>query len=255
MTSLDNSGENQMEKLVNMTEKQNVEIDWIEEGGGEEEDQIELAVVGKLWTSRNVNSNELINMMKRVWNPKHGCEANVLVDVEKPLMNKVEIRTGKGSIEVPVKNEKLPVFCYVCGLLGHEEKDCDEAIVARKFSGKLRVSTPCKASKFEEKEEDSTAGSVSKRLFVKKKKYCYPKLNEEEIGDVVEKLQDVSLDLNKNMKPGNEDTQIVMITQHSEDVVSDVQGSLDLGGEVVGVASLPQVENNFEGAQNDSKCQ
>uniref|UniRef100_A0A803MTJ7 Amino acid transporter transmembrane domain-containing protein n=1 Tax=Chenopodium quinoa TaxID=63459 RepID=A0A803MTJ7_CHEQI len=55
----------------------NQEIDWIDEGEEEEEvAKIELGVVGKVWTDRNINANTLISLMQKIWKPKHGLEAN-----------------------------------------------------------------------------------------------------------------------------------------------------------------------------------
>lgn len=49
----------------------------------------------------------------------------VEVDVSKPLLRGIRIATGKGSsCRVYFKYELLPSFCYVCGLLGHVNKDC-----------------------------------------------------------------------------------------------------------------------------------
>lgn len=81
-----------------------------------------------------------------------------------PLKNKVDLKVKNGSLEVPIKYEKLPVFCYICGMLGHGEKDCDENSERRKFKEKLRVSTPWKAQKGEDNSEDS-GKSTGKKAF------------------------------------------------------------------------------------------
>uniref|UniRef100_A0A803N1T2 CCHC-type domain-containing protein n=1 Tax=Chenopodium quinoa TaxID=63459 RepID=A0A803N1T2_CHEQI len=216
-----------MDTLLNLN-KEDSGIDWEDDGRGEEEAQIELAVVGKIHTSRNVNANALINNMRRIWNPKHGCEANligektfyfqfhhlkdkqfvmdsqpwhfdhhlmilddvkgsflamdksdviginksfricVLIDVNKSLTNMVELKTGRGPIAVHTKYEKLHVFCYICGLLGHGEKDCDDNVITRKFSEKLWVSTPWKATKNEVVSDEGELSNAVRRLFITK---------------------------------------------------------------------------------------
>ena len=46
-------------------------------------------------------------------------QARVFLDLEKPLVRVVPI-TIKDSKRYLVQYEKLPVFCFVCGLMGHE---------------------------------------------------------------------------------------------------------------------------------------
>uniref|UniRef100_A0A803L9B5 CCHC-type domain-containing protein n=1 Tax=Chenopodium quinoa TaxID=63459 RepID=A0A803L9B5_CHEQI len=149
----------------------------------------------------------------------------ILVDVEKPLMSKVEIKTGRGSIEVPVKYEKLPVFCYVCGMLGHGEKDCDDVFVARKFSERLRVSTPWKASKIDEKIEENQLGKAAKKLFVTKTQ-SLPRKEAEDIGEVVEKLQVVSLDNKGSLVPGEKEVEVASTDLWSGDWRMRVQRAM-----------------------------
>lgn len=47
-------------------------VDWEEEGVEEEEAGVELGLVGKIWTNRNINMNAFMTTMKNVWQPKHG---------------------------------------------------------------------------------------------------------------------------------------------------------------------------------------
>uniref|UniRef100_A0A803LDR3 Zinc knuckle CX2CX4HX4C domain-containing protein n=1 Tax=Chenopodium quinoa TaxID=63459 RepID=A0A803LDR3_CHEQI len=172
-------------------------VDWEDDGGKEEEAQIELAVVGRIHTSQNINNNALINTMKKIWNPKNNEEnarrigdaigryidmdksdviginkslrIRVYLDVNKPLKKSVELKTGKGLIEVPLKYEKLPVFCYTCGLLEHGEKDCEEKVVRRNFTEKLRVTTPWKAIKNKTHDEEGDLSSAVRKLFITKR--------------------------------------------------------------------------------------
>lgn len=58
-----------------------------------------------------------------VWDKS--ARVKVLVDVSKPLRRIQQIRSKGGDVAiVEVKYERLPNFCYVCGILGHIELDC-----------------------------------------------------------------------------------------------------------------------------------
>ena len=63
----------------------------------------------------------------------------VLLDIRKPLFRGV---TMEGEGWCNLKYEFLPNFCYVCGHLGHVEKECDEGVwqeERRQFGEWLRV--------------------------------------------------------------------------------------------------------------------
>uniref|UniRef100_A0A803MYR8 Endonuclease/exonuclease/phosphatase domain-containing protein n=1 Tax=Chenopodium quinoa TaxID=63459 RepID=A0A803MYR8_CHEQI len=47
-------------------------IEWDDNGEDDENARIELALVGRIWTIRNVNVNAFIVTMKEVWQPKYG---------------------------------------------------------------------------------------------------------------------------------------------------------------------------------------
>ncbi|XP_074303810.1 uncharacterized protein LOC141638306 [Silene latifolia] len=68
----------------------------------------------------------------------------IVHDVRKPLKSKVNIRLSSCKIEeFKVKYERLPTFCYGCGILGHGEKDCDEGPYEE---GELRYDASLRAS-------------------------------------------------------------------------------------------------------------
>uniref|UniRef100_A0A2N9G3M9 CCHC-type domain-containing protein n=1 Tax=Fagus sylvatica TaxID=28930 RepID=A0A2N9G3M9_FAGSY len=49
----------------------------------------------------------------------------VRIDVSMPLLRRQRVKLGKEeSIWVTLKYEKLPTFCYNCGILGHSEREC-----------------------------------------------------------------------------------------------------------------------------------
>lgn len=49
----------------------------------------------------------------------------VLIDVAKPLKRKMKIKKAGGSWSwIEFKYERLPTFCFICGVLGHADKFC-----------------------------------------------------------------------------------------------------------------------------------
>lgn len=49
----------------------------------------------------------------------------VLVDCTKPLKRFQNIRVkGDVTVKIDFKYERLPHFCFLCGLMSHTEKDC-----------------------------------------------------------------------------------------------------------------------------------
>uniref|UniRef100_A0A803KQA7 DUF4283 domain-containing protein n=1 Tax=Chenopodium quinoa TaxID=63459 RepID=A0A803KQA7_CHEQI len=155
-------------------------VDWEDDGGGEEEAQIELAVVGKIHTSRNINANALVNTLKKVWNPKHGCEANVIGSKIfyfqfhhwKDKQHVMESQPWHFDHHVMILDDAK----------GHGEKDCEETAASRKFSEKLRVNTPWKATKNDIGYEEGDLSNAVRRLFITKQN--------QQIIDDNEKLED-----------------------------------------------------------------
>jgi len=64
-----------------------------------------------------------------IWNTAHSSYMRIKVklDVTQPLKKEWRVRVNDGNY-VPVffKYEKLGVFCYICGLIGHTDKVCPE---------------------------------------------------------------------------------------------------------------------------------
>jgi 14-3-3 protein epsilon len=49
----------------------------------------------------------------------------VRIDVNKPLQQSWKVRANEGNyVQIIFKYEKLGTFCYLCGLLGHTDKNC-----------------------------------------------------------------------------------------------------------------------------------
>lgn len=54
--------------------KEDEAIDW-EEGGVEDEDaRVELGLVARIWTNRNINVKSFMATIKNIWHPKHGLD-------------------------------------------------------------------------------------------------------------------------------------------------------------------------------------
>ncbi|CAN1852160.1 hypothetical protein LINPERHAP1_LOCUS40528 [Linum perenne] len=68
------------------------------------------------------------------------------LDVRKALKREKKIkRPGGNSFTCYFEYEKLPSFCYICGLIGHVERNCEirfqkeEHEIERKWDGELRA--------------------------------------------------------------------------------------------------------------------
>jgi hypothetical protein len=49
----------------------------------------------------------------------------VRINVNKPLQQSWKVRVNEGNyVQIVFKYEKLGIFCYLCGLLGHTDKNC-----------------------------------------------------------------------------------------------------------------------------------
>lgn len=53
-------------------------IEWVEGGIEEEDDRVELGLVGKIWTGRHINVNAFMATIKNIWQPKHGLDISVM---------------------------------------------------------------------------------------------------------------------------------------------------------------------------------
>ncbi|KAL2939367.1 Zinc metalloprotease ZmpB [Bienertia sinuspersici] len=103
------------------------------------------------------------------------------LDVTKPLCRTLNVKGREGRVmEIKLAYERLPFFCFMCGVIGHSEKDCPNVIADSQEKGlgwdKSLRATPRKGvqKKIEEVEEIKARRKV---LFVAKP----PKLDKEEV--------------------------------------------------------------------------
>ena len=60
-------------------------------------------------------------------------KVRVAINVSKPLKRgKVLSVPGNGKALAMFRYERLPDFCYICGILDHQEQDCDKAVQLKK---------------------------------------------------------------------------------------------------------------------------
>ncbi|XP_074266309.1 uncharacterized protein LOC141588782 [Silene latifolia] len=51
----------------------------------------------------------------------------VMYDIKQPLKSTVSIKVNEGRvIDFDVMYERIPIFSYGCGVIGHGEKDCND---------------------------------------------------------------------------------------------------------------------------------
>ena len=69
-----------------------------------------------------IYSNE--NNFNSIW--RHYLRIRVRIDVKKPLKAKMKIKlAGSEWGWIEFKYERLPLFCFVCGKIGHSERFCE----------------------------------------------------------------------------------------------------------------------------------
>lgn len=95
----------------------------------------------------------------------------VWLDITKPLKRFQTVRLKTGTMmKVALKYERLPFFCFLCGLLSHTQKDCSLAVEDGHVPGwgsNIRASPRKGLGKLT---EELNALKLKKNLFVPKPK-------------------------------------------------------------------------------------
>ncbi|XP_074313724.1 uncharacterized protein LOC141648916 [Silene latifolia] len=149
----------------------------------------------------------------------------VLHNIRKPLQPSVEIRLADGKINFfDVKYERLPLYCYGCGVLGHGLKDCDSGPHDEDnllYGEKLRAS-PRKGGKAGVAEERKTSRDLRPEF---EEEY---RRSEEEM---IEKLKRIALSSKAKFQKGVGGVELQSVLEES------TQGGLG-SGVVGGIGSL-----------------
>ncbi|XP_058734335.1 uncharacterized protein LOC131606068 [Vicia villosa] len=98
------------------------------------------------------------------------------IDLKQPLKRGTVIRFKEKNLRVYFKYERLPTFCFVCGRLGHQIKDCEEIenlgeegyedLEEKELSyGAWLRASPLPKAVEEQKRKESNSSSCSKSLF------------------------------------------------------------------------------------------
>ncbi|KAL2942232.1 Tryptophan synthase alpha chain [Bienertia sinuspersici] len=120
-----------------------VESEWVFDGVEEDDQKVSLAIMVKipLWVriydlpfkgrgnepnARMIgNKNGPFICMDKGDNVDRSLRIRTLIDVNKPLVTKVKIETrAREKEEFAFRYKKLPLFCFICGMIGHGE-ECD----------------------------------------------------------------------------------------------------------------------------------
>ncbi|KAL2926349.1 Gag polyprotein [Bienertia sinuspersici] len=112
----------------------------------------------------------------------YGVVIRVLLDVHRPLTQKYE---------------RLPVFCYWCGKIGHASRECDdnkEEESAEYTYGSWLKASPWKPMKDgRHKKEDEEGKGCERQLFVTKPRQEGNKAAGEQVDDMISKLTWVTI--------------------------------------------------------------
>ncbi|XP_058746134.1 uncharacterized protein LOC131619008 [Vicia villosa] len=100
----------------------------------------------------------------------------VKMDLKQPLKRGTVVKFKDKTLRVHFKYERLPTFCFVCGRIGHQLKDCEalgdiseegfEDIEEQDLSFGLWLrASPLPRTTEEQQQKDSSSGTCSRSLF------------------------------------------------------------------------------------------
>jgi hypothetical protein len=171
----------------------------------------------------------------------------VLIDLRKPLKRGTVIKSQDRSLKVYFKYERLPNFCFVCGRIGHQLKECDEAGDLEEagyeeleekelgFGPWMRAS-PLPKPSFEPRKE-SSSGACSKNLF---------ESTSTSKNDGSEKGKGTEVEVEQQKKPSQEETPKTVVVLNVREITSKEVESV---AESLGTVALSQT---FDMGQPDN---
>ncbi|XP_021761808.1 uncharacterized protein LOC110726645 [Chenopodium quinoa] len=130
-----------------------------------------------------INLGDLMEIEKDVLGLDRFRRVRVMINVPKPLRRYQKIR-DKGGKEAIVEftYERLPFFCYACGVIGHSERDCamisEEAKKKQLEWGRWLKASPRKG-RMKELEEVEAVLSTRKQFFITR----HNKVEDDEIAN------------------------------------------------------------------------
>ncbi|XP_058727213.1 uncharacterized protein LOC131598649 [Vicia villosa] len=173
----------------------------------------------------------------------------VTIDLKLPLKRGTMVKFKEKNVRVHFKYERLPTFCFVCGRISHQLKDCEslEDLTEEGFEeleeqdlsfGQWLRASPLPKMLEEVKKKDSSSGTCSKSLFNASSSHskCEPK--DKEVEDENEVQQSKQKVLSKEINP-----------KLSDDISksADVETVAESLGEVVLSSATPEAGNIARG--------
>ncbi|KAL8499061.1 hypothetical protein ACS0TY_022141 [Phlomoides rotata] len=78
----------------------------------------------------------------------------VSLNITKPLLRGITIRLKGKYLWLPLRYESLPIYCFSCGIIGHDNKKCRSSNQNLKYCTlKLKASSPQTRNKIEERKD------------------------------------------------------------------------------------------------------
>lgn len=162
------------------------------------------------------------------------ARVRILLDIKKPLRRVQRISLKDGStVLVDVKYERLPTFCYACGLIGHIERDClvnqeEDGNEGKQWGSWLRASP--RKGRLKQEEETRIFLRTAKSLFFEKPSSAITEAAREPVVTVDEEVgSGVILEKEKEDRLEFDTTMEDLYTQQGAAVVPHLQeeGNVD----------------------------